>query len=80
MSKEKPKLLTVKFDLDTLAEFAAAVEIFRARSVSEYIHRFVIRSIEEAKQKVSLAEFTGIVEQKKQEILDRSELKSRERK
>ena len=80
MNKEKPKLLTVKFDIDTLAEFGAAVEVLRAGSVSEYVHRFVMRSIEEARSRVSPAEFAEIAGREKQEILERSEMRSKERK
>ncbi len=77
--KEKPKLLTVKLPLSVLAEFAAVAQIRSARSVSEYTHRFVVQSIEEARKQVGNEAFNEIAEQKKADIEQRSKQKAAER-
>lgn len=68
----KPQTLTLKLDLDMLAEFAVAVKLFRGRSVSSHLHQFVIGQINEAKKLVPSAEFTRMVEDQKAITLDRS--------
>ncbi len=82
VAKQKKKLLTVKFELRTLAEFAVVAELNRARTVSEFVHRFAVRTIEEAKtkQQVSEEEFERRTLEKQALIMERSVLKSAQRK
>lgn len=77
MSKPKPKMLTVKFDLKTYMDYSAAVEVLRGRSMSEHIHQFVIRSIEEARRKVSEEEFRAVIDKKLRELKERSAARSK---
>lgn len=80
MPKEKPKMLTVKFDLHTLAEFSATAELNRARSMSEYVHRFAVRQIEETKKRVDLKTFEEMYRRKLADMQERSAQKAKERK
>lgn len=73
---EKKQLLTLRLDLETLAEFNAAARVFRARSVSSFLHNYVVAQINEAKKKVTPDEFQEIVEEEKQITLERSRIKS----
>lgn len=78
MSAERPKLLTLKLDFQTYAEFAAAVVILRGRTLSSFVYQFVVSKIREAQTHVSPEEFNNVVEIQKIEILKRSEIKKRE--
>lgn len=80
MSKRTTKLLTLELDLETLAEFSAACEVFGARSKSTFLNQYVVQKIREAKQTVSRDEFSKIFDKQMQEIQERSERKSLERK
>lgn len=74
------KLLTVRIDLVTLAEFRAAVKILRGRSVSAHLHNYVIQQILEARSKVSEEEFDSLVAEQVKSIQKRSNKKQAERK
>ena len=76
---DKTKALTLKVDLDTLAEYHAAAEILRARNVSSMLHHHVVSRINEAKAATSPQEFAKLVETQKKRILERSEMKAKER-
>lgn len=80
MAKRSTKLLTLELDLETLAEFSAACEVFGARSKSTFLNQYVVQKIREAKQTVSKEEFSGIYEKQLKEIQERSQRKSLERK
>lgn len=75
---DKSKTLTLKLDLNTLAEFAVASQIKRARSVSSFLHEYVVKQINEARQLVPAEEFERRVEDQKVSILARSSTKQRE--
>lgn len=77
---ENLKLLTVKFPLETLAEFSAAAEFNSARTVSALVHQFVHRTIDDTKKKVEPAKFQEVYKRKRSEIEERSRRKSAERK
>jgi hypothetical protein len=79
VATDKSKTLTLKLDLDTLAEFAVSAQIHRARSVSSFVHEYVVRRINEARQMVSPDEFERRVEEQKEAISARSKAKQRER-
>jgi hypothetical protein len=74
---DKPKLLTVKLDLQTLAEFSVAVKVFRGRSVASHVHNFIINQIRLAKHEVGDEKFAEMVGEQLQETLERSELRTR---
>lgn len=80
MPKRTSKLLQLELDLETLAEFSAACEVFGARSKSTFLNQFVVSQIREAKNTVSRDEFDKLREKHLREILERSERKSLERK
>jgi hypothetical protein len=67
------KTLTVKLDLDTLAEFAVAVRLLRGRSISSHVHQFVISQINEARRLVSPEQFRQLVEDQKEATSSRAE-------
>lgn len=73
------KLLTLEVDLDTLAEFSAAAEIFGARSKSTFMNQYVVQKIREAKEMVSKEEFSEKFSKHLKKIKERSKRKSRER-
>lgn len=73
-------LLTLKVDLQTLAEFSVAAKLWGARSNSTFMNQYVVQKIREAKGLVSEDEFKELVEKQKEEILNRSLQKSLERK
>ena len=79
MNDPKRKLLTLELDIDTLAEFSAAAEVFGARSKSTFLNQYVVQKIREARQTVSKEEFEALVKKQKKQILQRSEQKSLER-
>lgn len=74
------KLLTLKVDLETLAEFQAAAKILGARSYATLLNQHVVQDIRQAKELVSKEEFERIKGEKKVQIQKRSEQKSMERK
>lgn len=76
--KDKDKLLTVKFELEKLAEFYAASDMHRARTVSEFVHQYANKVIEGSRQKDPVR-FAELVEEKKREIIARAEQKAKER-
>jgi hypothetical protein len=67
------KLLTVKFSAQMLAEFAAAAEINRARSVSEAVHQYVVATILETKSHTPAKQWDALVKEKMRIIQMRSE-------
>lgn len=73
---KRPKTLTLKLDLQTLAEFNVAARIFRARSVASFLHEYVVRQINDAKHMVSVDAFNSMVESEKKHILERSAAKA----
>lgn len=73
---EKTRLLTLKVDSLTLAEFAAAATIFRARSVSSFLHQYVVGQINEARKMVPPEEFERLVEEHMRATEARSKLRS----
>jgi hypothetical protein len=79
IADDEIKLLTLKIKFETLAEFSAAAKIFRARTNSEFLYRYVVQKISEARQSVTPEEFAALVEKEKRAIAGRSEKKSRER-
>ena len=72
---QKPKALSLKLDFDTLAEFNVAAKIFRARSVTSFLHFYVVSQINEARKTVSAEEFERLVEIEKGKIIERGELR-----
>lgn len=80
MSKRTTKLLTLELDLETLAEFSAAAEVFGARSKATFLNQYVVQKIREAKQTVSNDEFAAVYAKHLEAIQQRSERKSKERK
>jgi hypothetical protein len=79
MSKRTTKLLTLELELETLAEFSAAAEVFGARSKSTFLNQYVVQKIREAKQTVSKDEFSAVYNKHLEAIQERSERKSKER-
>lgn len=77
--KKKDKMLTTRFDLQTMAEFSVAVELLGFRSINALVHQMVHGKIREAKAAVSAEEFARLVEAQKQETSERSAKKSKER-
>lgn len=77
---DKVHLLTLKTDADTLAEFAAATTILRARSMSSHLHQFVVQQINEAKKMVEPKVFAELVAKHKRETEQRSKFRSNVRK
>ena len=71
--KAEPKLLTVKTEHELLAEFYAAVEIFRGRSASDFVHNFMVQTIGLARKEVSKEEFKRLTALKFKEIQENSE-------
>ena len=80
MSKRTTKLLTLELELETLAEFSAAAEVFGARSKSTFLNQYVVQKIREAKQTVSKDEFAAVYAKHLEAIQERSERKAKERK
>lgn len=76
---EKSKTLTLKLDLDTLAEFSVSAHIHRARSVSSFLHEYVVRQINEARRMIPAEEFDRRVAEQKAAIEARSAVKQKER-
>lgn len=74
---DKTHLLTLSLDLDTLAEFAVSSKVFRARSVSSYLHQYVVSQINAAKREVSADEWKRLVLTQKEATIARSEAKLR---
>lgn len=74
------KLITLEVDLETLAGFSAAVEVFGTKSYAGILHPYVVQKIREAKSLVSKEEFEKLVQKKTNEIQERSKIKSLERK
>ncbi len=70
--KKKDKLLTTRFDAQTMAEFSAAVELLGARSINALVHQMIYQKIAEAKALVSRDEFAALVENRKAETAVRS--------
>lgn len=66
------KLLTVKLDLRTLVEFGVAARVFRARSVSSFLHNFIISQINNARKEVGDIEFQKMVREQMDATLERS--------
>jgi hypothetical protein len=75
----KQKLLTVRFSEEMIAEYNAAAEIHRARSGSEHLHRFVVSTIEEARNKVTHKEWESLVKQKLTDLRLRGKEKLQQR-
>lgn len=69
---DEKKLLTLKLEPDTYAEFGAAAKVFRARSMSSFVHQYVVTQINAAKKEVSKEDFARLVEQQKLETAARS--------
>ncbi len=69
----------MKLDLKMLAEFSVAAKLSGARSNSTFVNQFVVQKIREAKQLVSKEEFEELVKLQLEEIEERSERKSEER-
>ena len=74
---KKDKTLTTRFDLQTMAEFSASVDILGARSINAMVHQMVMQKIREAKQLVDNDEFQALVEEKIESIEKRSKKKSK---
>lgn len=70
------KLLTVKLDLRTLVEFGVAAKVFRARSVSSFLHNFIINQINLAKKEVGEVEFKKMVNKQMEDTLERSRIRA----
>lgn len=79
MAGRTTKLLTLELDLQTLAEFSAAAEVFGSRSKSTFLNQYVVTKIREAKEIVSKDEFAEKVAKHLEMIQVRSERKSLER-
>jgi hypothetical protein len=62
-----------------LAEFAAAADLNRARSVSEAVHQFVVSTIRETRLKTPAKEWDKLVKEKLRAIQERSEIRSAKR-
>lgn len=77
MAKDDGKMLTVKFPLQTLAEFAAAAEISRARTVSELISVYVRQTINTVRSTTPADEWNAVVKAKMDDILARSEARTK---
>jgi hypothetical protein len=71
------KNLTVKLDIELLAEFAVAVRILRGRSVSAHLHHYIVSQINDARKMVPPDEFRRMVEEQKELTKERSESRSR---
>lgn len=76
----KKHLITLKVDADTLAEFAAAAAVFRARSVSSFLHQYVVGQINEAKKMVNDDAWRELVAEHKRATEERSKLRAEVRK
>lgn len=72
----KTRLLTLKLDEETLAEFAAAASIKRARSMSAHLHNFVVAEINEARQMVTSSEFQKLVDEHRKATDERSKFRA----
>lgn len=72
----KKRLITLKVDADTLAEFAAAASVFRARSVSSFLHQYVVGQINEARKMVSDDAWQKLVADHKRATEERSKLRA----
>lgn len=70
--------MTTRFDLQTMAEFAVAVEVLGARSINAMVHQMVTQKIREAKDLVSAEEFAERVDRQKKETMKRSKKKAKE--
>lgn len=70
------KTLTVKLDLDLMVEFAVAVRILRGRSVSSFVHQFIVNQVNNAREMVDPVEYLRMVEEQKEATRERSEIHS----
>jgi hypothetical protein len=70
------KTLTLKLDLRTLAEFAVAAKLSRARSVSSFLHNYVVNQINEARHSVTADEWDRLVEEQERVTMERSRAKA----
>jgi hypothetical protein len=77
--REGIKTLTVELSDEVYAEFKAALAVFRKRSLSSYVHDWVLMQIENAKNRVSPEEFAAFVKDAEKEISSRSSRKKKER-
>lgn len=70
--------MTTRFDLQTMAEFAVAVEVLGVRSINAMVHQMVTQKIREAKDSISAEEFEERVARQKKETMKRSKKKAKE--
>jgi hypothetical protein len=76
---EKQVTLSMKVDLQTMSEFAVAVDIIGAKSINSMLLMMIKQKIRESKTMVDDAEFLQMVERQKQKTLELSAKKSAER-
>lgn len=80
MEKKRDKMLTVRMDLDTLAAYSAAVDIFNGRDVSAFTHNFVVETINGARKQVGEEQFQSLVETRRQKMLENGAQKAQQAK
>jgi hypothetical protein len=79
VTENKNNLLTVKFDLPTYAAFSVCADILNARSISQLVHLYVVKTVNDVRAQIGEREFEKLVKIKTKEILERGELKRQER-
>jgi hypothetical protein len=79
VTRNKRKLV-VELEPDDYVKFAAAVALFRKRSMAAYVHDYAIDTINLAQEKFSPEQFQAAYDKKLVSVEARSKAKSRERK